>query len=347
MNHQSEHIDSRPIIAITIGDPAGVGPEIVVNALLRPEINDLCRPLIIGSFAILEDVIRMLDVHAIINCITQPDAGHYVLGTINLIDLANIAPNDFVYGKVNSACGQAFVEYIQCSGRLAMEGKVDAVASAPTNKESMHAAGHKYTGQTDIYAEIAGISNYFTILTGGNMRVFLISCHVPLSEAITLITPDRMENVLRIAKSSLTELWGIENPRIGVAGLNPHAGDGGLFGKEEIDVIIPVIEKLRAEGFNIDGPISADTFYHQADHGRYDGVIGMYHDQGVIPLKRYGYVTVIAGTPILRTTAGHGTAYDIAGKGIADASVMVSAILAAAELASLRKKKAASCGGTL
>ncbi len=336
MRPQSERKDPRPLVAVTLGDPAGIGPEIALRCLIRPDLYASCRPVLIGARAIVEHTLRLLNARPEVNVVRAPDEGRFVSGTVDLIDLGNLDPGDFEYGTVNAACGQAFVDYIRCSARLALDGRVDAVASAPTNKESMHAAGHHYSGQTDIYAEMAGTSDYCTILTGGKLRVCLVSSHVSLSEAIRLITPERMERVLRTARNSLAELWGIHDPKLGVAGLNPHAGDGGLFGREELEVVKPVIERLRGEGFCLDGPISADALYHQAEQGRYDGVVGMYHDQGVIPLKRYGYVTVIAGTPILRTTAGHGTAYDIAGKGLADESVMLRAILTAAELASLR-----------
>jgi 4-hydroxythreonine-4-phosphate dehydrogenase len=326
----------RPLVAIPMGDPAGIGPEIVVRALLRPETYQVCKPLVIGTRVLIEDILRVIGVNNEIVTVLDPRKGKYQYGSIDLASLDNISSKSFRYGKVNAVCGKAFVEYIKLSAEWALSGAVDAVACAPTNKESMRAAGYDYSGQTDIYAEISKTTDYFTILTGGLMRIFLVSSHVSLRQAIDLITPGRIESVLRMARSSLYDLWKIDSPNIGGAGLNPHAGDGGLFGIEEQDVVIPVIEKLRQEGFHIDGPISADALYNNADKGRYDGVIGMYHDQGVIPLKRYGYVTVIAGTPMIRTTAGHGTAYDIAGKGIADDSVMARAIRVAAELASLR-----------
>jgi 4-phospho-D-threonate 3-dehydrogenase / 4-phospho-D-erythronate 3-dehydrogenase len=255
-----------------------------------------------------------------------------------VIDLANLAPGDFEAGRVNASCGQAFVDYIRASARLALDGDIDAIASAPTNKEAMHAAGHLYAGQTEVFAEATDTKNFFTVLTGGKVKVFLVSSHVSLREAIDLVKPERVERVIRIAREALRELWHVENPKLAVAGLNPHAGDGGLFGREEIEHVIPVMQRLSAEGFDLVGPGPADSLYYAAEQGAYDGVIGMYHDQGVIPLKRYGYVTVIAGTPIIRTTAGHGTAYDIAGQGIAKPDVLIRAIQLAAELADLRRR---------
>lgn len=249
---------------------------------------------------------------------------------VNVLDLNNLSPAEVPVGRVSAAAGAAFVQYIRKAATLALEGGIDAIASAPTNKEAMNLAGFHYAGQTEVFAEVCGTQDYFTVLTGGPLKVFLLSSHVSLVEAIRLVTPDRIERVIRIAHNAMRELWQMERPRIAVAGLNPHAGDSGLFGREEIESVSPVIERLAAEGIDVRGPFSADSLYHSAENGSCDAVVGMYHDQGVIPLKKYGYVTVIAGTPILRTTAGHGTAYDIAGQGIADASVMTRAAARAA-----------------
>ncbi|MBI5111713.1 MAG: 4-hydroxythreonine-4-phosphate dehydrogenase PdxA [Rhodovulum sp.] len=337
---------TKPVIGITMGDPAGIGPEIVVKALDRPEVRAACRPIVVGDAAILREAAAVAGSSSTIAPVGSVAEAGFRDGTIEVLDLANIARADVVPGQISAACGRAFVEYIRRAARLAMAGEIAAVASAPTNKEAMHAAGQLYPGQTEIFAEETGSSDPFTILTGGKMRVFLVSSHVSLAQAIALVTRERMELVIRKAVAALRDLWGIEKPRLVVAGLNPHAGDGGLFGREEIEHVIPVVERLRGEGLRIDGPGPADSVYHQADQGAYDGLIGMYHDQGVIPLKRYGYVTVIAGTPIIRTTAGHGTAYDIAWKGSARADVMARAVLLAAELAAKRAERAERAAST-
>ncbi|MEF2558935.1 4-hydroxythreonine-4-phosphate dehydrogenase PdxA [Aurantimonas sp. C2-5-R2] len=326
-----------------MGDAAGVGPEIVVKALESMEIRQQCHPIVIGDRRIMEAAVKRFgSSQQRIHAVQDVGEARWHDNTVEVLDLSNLSPADFELGKISAACGEAFVTYIRTSARLALEGRIDAIASAPTNKEAMHAAGHHYPGQTEIFAEETGSTDFFTVLTGGKMRVFLLSSHVSLRRAIEMVTQERVERVIRRTQQSLHDLWGIDQPKIAVAGLNPHAGDGGLFGQEEIEHVIPVIERLRAEGFDITGPGSADSLYNQADQGVFDGIVGMYHDQGVIPLKRYGYVTVIAGTPIIRTTAGHGTAYDIAGKGIASPAVMERAILLAGELAGRRSGAARS-----
>ena len=321
-----------------MGDAAGIGPEIVLKALASPGVAAECRPLLIGDLRVLERALQFAPRPLALNPVSSPREACFEPDVIDLIDLGNIAPADFADGAVSAACGRAFVEAIRRSAELAGDGSIDAVASGPTNKESMHAAGFtRYSGQTDIYAEMCGSSEYLTVLVGGRSRVYLVSSHVSLRQAIDLIDRDGIERVIRLADVSLRALWKIDRPRIGVAGLNPHAGDGGLFGREEIEHIAPAVAAMRDRGIDVRGPEPADSLYWAADQGEYDGIVGMYHDQGVIPLKRHGYVTVIAGTSILRTTAGHGTAYDIAWKGVARAEVMERAILLAAELARLRR----------
>lgn len=336
--------DLRPIIGITLGDAAGIAPEIVIKSLESEEIYQQCRPVVVGDARIVRNAIRFAKQPLGINAIKTIEDAKYKLGTVDVYDVHNLAPEDFEIGKINASCGQAFVEYIRISAEMALHGDIEAIASAPTNKEAMHAAGHYYAGQTEVFTEVAGTKDFFTILTGGKVRVFLLSSHVSLRKAIELVTQERVESAIRVAHKALQEIWGIDNPKIAIAGLNPHAGDGGLFGDEEIKEVIPVVKKLQAEGFDLVGPGPSDSLYYAAEQGAYDGVIGMYHDQGVIPLKRYGYVTVIAGTPIIRTTAGHGTAYDIANKGIANPDVMKRAILLAAELAILKRKRMAGEG---
>lgn len=329
-----------PIVGITLGDAAGISPEIVVKAFASGQLHAGCRPLVIGDARIVRQALGFVSNALDVRAIGVPSEARFEPGVIDVIDLGNLAPGDFEPGRVNASCGRAFVDYIRASAKLALDGEIAAIASAPTNKESMHAAGHFYAGQTEVFAEATDTKNFFTVLTGGKVKVFLVSSHVSLRDAIDLVKAERVERVIRIARDALRELWHIDNPKIAVAGLNPHAGDGGLFGQEEIEQVIPVMKRLSAEGFDLVGPGPADSLYYSAEQGAYDGVIGMYHDQGVIPLKRYGYVTVIAGTPIIRTTAGHGTAYDIAGKGVAKPDVLIRAILLAAELAELRRQAA-------
>lgn len=330
--------NTKPIIGITMGDAAGISPELVAKLFDDPSNAQLARRVVIGDARVMSAAVEQFTksrpkIHAI-DTIAQ---AKFVDGQVDVLDLANLAPSDYELGRVNASCGKAFVEYIRVAAQLALKGEIDAITSAPTNKEAMHAAGQFYPGQTEVFGEETGSSDYFTILVGGPIRAFLMSSHVSLTEAISLVTQSRMESVLNHAVSALKDLWKIDDPLIAVAGLNPHAGDGGLFGMEEIENIIPVVEKFKQAGHRIVGPYPSDSMFLEADRGDYDGVVAMYHDQGVIPLKRHGYVTTIAGMPILRTTAGHGTAYNIAGRGIANPTVMAKAVELAAELAVRRK----------
>lgn len=335
-----------PLVGITLGDAAGISPEIVVKTLDTAEVHRHCRPIVIGDARVVEQALRFTGHRQTVRAIDEVQHARFDDDrVINVLDLRNLAPDEVPLGQVSAPAGAAFVQYIRHAATLALQGRIDAIASAPTNKESMNLAGFHYAGQTEVFAEVCGTQTYFTVLTGGPLKVFLLSSHVSMVEAIRLVTPGRVERVIRIAQRAMRELWQMPRPRIAVAGLNPHAGDGGLFGNEEIDFISPVIARLAAEGIDVRGPYPADSLYHSAEQGSCDAVIGMYHDQGVIPLKKYGYVTVIAGTPILRTTAGHGTAYDIAGQGIADASVMTRAVLLAADLASRRAAARSVAGG--
>lgn len=332
--------DFKPRVAVTLGDPAGIGPEIVAKALSSLEVRDRCAPVIVGDARIFDDVMRRfvpdgLPVRTVRSAaeIDNRDSSLW------LLDLPTLDPVQVRFGQVSAECGHAFVAWSRAATQLALSGQVDAVASAPINKESMNLAGEHFDGQTELITNDLGVTNFCTVLTGGLLRVYLVSSHVSLLQAIRLVERARIERILRLAVMSLRDLWGIDRPHIGVAALNPHAGEGGMFGREEIEEITPAIEALRADGADVVGPEPADSLYHMADNGHFDGVIGMFHDQGTIPLKRYGYVTVIAGAPIVRTTAGHGTAYNIAGQGLADASLMQRAILTAAELAALRHSR--------
>jgi 4-phospho-D-threonate 3-dehydrogenase / 4-phospho-D-erythronate 3-dehydrogenase len=334
-------MEVRPLIGITMGDAAGVSPELILKALGNPDIYEQCRPVVIGDTRVLEAAKTFVNSQVNIRSIDDVGEGQYEVGTIDVLNQRNLDPSDYELGKVNASCGEAAVHYIRKAARLALDGKLDAIASAPVNKEAMNAAGHHYPGQTEIFAEVEGASTYFTILTGGKMKVFLVTSHMSLRNSIDHIRQERVEKVIRVAHKSLQELWAIKEPRLAVAGLNPHAGDGGLFGNEEIEEIIPAIRQCREAGIDVGGPYPSDSLFYQAEQGYYDGVLAMYHDQGVIPLKRYGYVTVISGTKLIRTTAGHGTAYDIAGKGIVREDVFARAILLAASLVESRTNQLA------
>ncbi len=333
--------DPLPTVAITIGDPAGIGPEIVLKALQDRAARQALRPIVIGDWRVIEQAAALLPNPPALRRIEKVTARSPDGYCVEVFDTNNCDPNALTPRAVSAQAGAAFVADIETSARLALSGKVDAVASGPTNKASMQAAGFNYPGQTQAYAAfcLRNPNEVSTILLGGPLRVLLLSSHVSLRQAIELVTRQNVLNALLTLNRALQEFWAIERPRILIPGLNPHCSDHGLFGSEEAEAIEPAIADARQRGLNVSDPVSADTAFHSCEKGEYDGIIGLYHDQGTIPLKRFGYMTVAAGLPIIRTTAGHGTAYDIAWQGKADASIMRRAIFTAADLAK-RKRNA-------
>jgi 4-hydroxythreonine-4-phosphate dehydrogenase len=323
--------NSRVPVAVTIGDPAGVGPELSLRVASEPDLAPESPVVLIGSAGLLRRVAKAASLDVEIRVIDDPADAAVVPGVAFVIDV----PMDYdavVPGHVDAACGQAAVDAITESARLALAGEVSAVCSAPANKEAFNAAGHHYEGQTEIYAHLTDTTAFHTILIGGPFRVSLVSAHCSMLEAVARVKTPRIERILRELHTSLVEQFGMAEPRIGVAGLNPHAGENGVFGREEIDEVRPALDKLRAEGMNLGDPMAADSLFWQAEGGKYDAVLAMYHDQGTIPLKRYGYVTLAAGLPIIRTTAGHGTAFDIAWQNKADPGLLSRAVGLADEL---------------
>lgn len=324
--------EKRPLIVIPAGDPAGIGPEIIVKALSSPEITGNARCLVVGDRYIFEKAVRICGADLELNCLSEPEEGKYVQGTIDLIDLQNIDPALFQYGKVSAMCGRAAFEYIEKAAELAMAGRADAVATTTINKESLKAAGVPYIGHTEIFGALTGTADPLTMFELEDLRVLFLSRHVSLRQACDLVKKDRIVSCLRRGERALRQL-GIENPRIAVAGLNPHCGEHGLFGEEEVKEIMPAVEELRQEGMDVEGPVSADAVFWQARQGKYDCVLSMYHDQGHIATKTVDFgrtISLTCGMPILRTSVDHGTAFDIAGTGQADDVSMREAIRKAA-----------------
>lgn len=329
----------RPFLAITMGDPAGVGPEVTLKALNDPDVYTWCRPLVIGDQRILHREQQMLGLTSIeLNPILHAAEGRYQAGTVDMIDLNNADPTDCAWGKIAPAAGKAAVECVLRGADLALAGEVDAIVTAPLNKEAMQRAGFHWAGHTEMLAEHTGSGKVTMMLTNREMRVLHVSTHVSLSEAIQRVTHARVLEVIRLSNEGLTAL-GIAKPRIAVAGLNPHAGEGGLFGREESEIIGPAIGAARAEGLDVSGPLPPDTIFWRMRNGEFDGVVAMYHDQGHIPMKLGGFdegVNVSIGLPIIRTSVDHGTAFDIAGKGIAGHASMIEALRVAAQMAQAR-----------
>lgn len=341
----------RPIIGVTMGDPASIGPEITLKALSHPEVYDKCRPLVIGDVSVLRKVLNTVPLPALVlHPIAQPEDGLYEAGTIDVLDMGIVDVNELTMGKVSAMAGDAAFQYVRKVIELAMEGKIHATVTNALNKEAMNLAGHLFAGHTEIYAHYTGTKKYTMMLVQRKMRVVHVSTHVSLREACERVKKERVLEVIHIAHQACMDM-GIQTPRIGVAGLNPHCGENGLFGREELDEIIPAVEAAKAEGVLIEGPISPDTIFSKARGGMYDIVVAMYHDQGHIPLKVVGFVynqhdekwdavegvNITLGLPIIRTSVDHGTAYDQAGKGTASELSLLNAVEYAVRFAKSRK----------
>ena len=325
----------KPLVAVTIGDPAGIGPEIVVKTIADKDAFEDANCIVIGDSGVIRQTIEVTGADLRINCVDDPADGDYCEGILNLIDLGNIDPDSYEYGKVNAMCGRAAFEYIEKSIELAMSGKADAVSTAPINKEAIRAAGIDFIGHTEIFAALTDTNDPLTMFETNGMRIFFLTRHVSLREMVDMITKERIIDYVERCTEALERL-GVREGTMAVAGLNPHSGEHGLFGWEEVNEIAPAVEVLRARGYDVEGPVSADTVFHQAAVGKYNSVLSLYHDQGHIAAKTLDFDRTIAITnsmPILRTSVDHGTAFDIAGKGIASAVSMVESVKLAAKYA--------------
>jgi 4-hydroxythreonine-4-phosphate dehydrogenase len=331
--------ETPPLIAITMGDPAGIGAEVSLKALHDPAIYTICRPLVVGTLAVLEQTRHVVQSRQRLQPVSSPAAGRYLPGTVDVLDLSAEHPGPFPLGVAAKENGAAAVAYVEKAIALAVAGEVDAIATAPLNKEAMRAAGFPYDGHTELLAVKTGTKVYTMMLASGDFRVFHVSTHVSLRGAIERAKKTRVLQVIELAYREIQRM-GVPHPRLAVAGLNPHAGEHGLFGDEELHEIGPAVDEARARDWNVIGPVSPDTVFARAKRGDFDGVVAMYHDQGHIPFKMTEFdmgVNVTVGLPIIRTSVDHGTAYDIAGKGVADPQNMVQAIVLAADMA--RRKK--------
>ena len=329
----------KPIICVTMGDPAGIGAEITVKALSNREIYSLSMPVVIGSKAVMEDAISFIPANVSLNVINNIKQAKGKHGIIDLFDLGNITLDNFKYGMVSADAGKASIDYIFKAIELAKKGMVDAVVTGPIHKEAINAAGYNYPGHTEIFADKTNTKDYAMMLSDKDMRVIHVSTHVSLRKACNLVKKDRVLTVMRLADKAMKDL-GIEKPRIGVAGLNPHGGEDGLFGDEEIKEIIPAINQAKEENINVEGPIPPDTIFSKVKGNQYDIAVVMYHDQGHIPMKVLGFkynrrtnkwstmsgVNVTVGLPIIRTSVDHGVAYGKAGEGRANEQSMIEAI---------------------
>ncbi len=349
-------MNKRPILGITMGDPAGNGPELSVKALAEKETYEKCSPLIVGDAACLEKAVKIIGYEGKIQIhpVSTVEEALFQYGTIDVFDLKLLDMSKHEFGKVSSMCGDAAFQYVKKVIELAMAGEVDATVTNALNKEAMNQAGHHFSGHTEIYAHYTNTPQYTMMLAHENLRVVHVSTHVSLREACDRVKKERVLEVIRIAAEGCKSL-GIENPKIGVAGLNPHCGENGLFGREEIDEIQPAIDAAMAEGICIPEkkPTPPDTIFSKALGGWYDIVVAMYHDQGHIPLKVKGFVynqkeqhweavagvNITLGIPIIRTSVDHGTGFDLAGTGESNELSLVNAIDYAVAMAKTKMKR--------
>jgi len=338
----------KPIIGITMGDAAGIGPEIIAKALSLKEIYDVCRPVVIGDADAMREGMKVARVQLKINSIKELSDAKFEYGTMDVLDLDNIRINELEMGKPQAMAGKASVEYIEKAVELALKGEIHAITTAPISKEAINMAGYNYAGHTELLAHLTHTRDYAMMLVAGPLRVIHVTTHVPFNEVSRLIKKERVYRTIKLAHDIMRKL-GVRNPRIAVAGLNPHCGEGGLFGREEIEEIIPAVESAKSEGLDVTGPIPADTVFVRAKGGEFDIVVAMYHDQGHIPIKLLGLewdedkkrwtsvggVNVTVGLPIIRTSVDHGTAYGKAGRreGTANPQSLIEAIKTAVKLA--------------
>jgi len=312
--------DGKPTIGITMGDPSGIGPEIILKSLFCSEIQSICSPVIYGDAEILNEAKKLTGIK----------------NELKIISVTNLDKNDLSIGNPSVKGGEASILYIREAVKQALEGIIDAIVTAPISKESIHLAGSIYPGHTEMLKDLTGARNVAMLFEGGDFRVVLVTIHCALSEVPKLITQDRVFDAIELTHNSLVELFNIPNPKIVVCGLNPHAGESGIFGNEEIEHIIPAVRKAKDLGIDVTGPLPADTIFYRARQGIWDAVITMYHDQGLIPFKMLSFddgVNVTLGLPIIRTSPDHGTAFDIAWRGKANPSSMIAAIKVAVNLA--------------
>ena len=330
----------RPVIGITMGDAAGVGPEVIVKSLGHASVYERCRPVVIGDAARLRLAGTLIGGQVpAVRTVASPAEARYECGTVDCIDLGLIPP-DLPFGQLSAVAGDAAYRYIERAVELTRTEQIDAICTAPLNKEALHAGGHKFPGHTEMLAYLTGTPEVSMMLVAPKLRVIHVTTHIGLIDAIARIEPGLVARTIERAHETL-ERAGIPRPHIGVCGINPHAGEGGLFGHgEEAEKIEPAIEACRAEGINVEGPLPADTLFFRAGRGDFDVVVAMYHDQGHGPVKVLGVehgVNITVGLPVIRTSVDHGTAFDIAGKGTVDERSMLEALRQGIDLATVRK----------
>jgi len=323
-----------------MGDPTGIGPEIIVKALSMGELFRVCRPIVFGDREVLLKTIEMEGLPIKVEVVEEIPREGYHPQKIFLFPLSRLDVATLRFGKPDRKCGEAMVKYIEDAVKWVRSGKVDAITTCPINKKAINAAGYPFSGHTELLAHLVQTPLVAMMFLGSKWKIVLVTTHLSLKEVPKWITRDRILSTIQIADEGLKRYFGISHPRIAVLGLNPHCGEEGLFGEEEREQIIPAIQEKRSQGLEVDGPFSSDSFFNISGQYNFDVVIAMYHDQGLIPIKMFDFkeaVNFTLGLPFIRTSVGHGTAYDIAGKGLADPTNLIKAVLMASKLSKLKR----------
>ena len=332
-----------PIVGLTMGDPTGIGPEIIAKAFSREDLFQSCRPVVLGDQGVLAMTLRMLGLDVALDLSEGVPSEGYRPGRILLVPLSRLDATSLEFGKPDRACGKAMVTYVEQAVEWLHGGALDAITTCPINKQAMNEAGYPFAGHTELLAHLANVSSVAMMFVGSRWKVVLVTTHLALQEVPAWITADRVLVTIKMADEGLRNFFGIERPRIAVLGLNPHCGEEGLLGKEEEREILPAVQVAKSQGLDVEGPFPADSFFTLSGHrGAFDVVVSMYHDQGLIAMKMVDAreaVNFTLGLPFIRTSVAHGTAYDIAGRGMADPANLIHATLTAANLSKLRRKR--------
>ena len=329
-----------PFIGITMGDPTGIGPEIIIKALSTKEPFEACRPIVIGDREVLLKAINLLSLPTTIEVIENIPEEGYLPQKIFLLPVSQLEVDSLRFGKPDTKYGEAMVKYVEEAVKWVKRGKLDAMTTCPINKQAINKAGYPFSGHTELLAHLTQSSSVAMMFLGSKWKIVLVTTHLPLKEVSKWITSDRILSTIRMTDEGLKRYFGIPHPKITVLGLNPHCGEDGLLGKEEKMAIIPAIAEARSQGVEVEGPFPADSFFSFTRHTPFDAVISMYHDQGLIPIKMVDFeeaVNLTLGLPFIRTSVGHGTAYDIAGKGLANPTNLVKALVMASNLSKLNR----------
>ncbi|MGZ8423295.1 MAG: 4-hydroxythreonine-4-phosphate dehydrogenase PdxA [Nitrospira sp.] len=326
----------RPVLGLTMGDPAGIGPEVIAKALADRALARMCRPVVVGSRAVMERTIASLKLPLQMVQFDPTIRVRLKSGQVAVVDALKSPLPRFRMGVAADVTGAASIDFIKAAVQLAQAGSLAGIVTAPINKEAMNMAGYHYPGHTELLADLTQTKEFGMMIVGGPLKIMFTTTHVAINSLSSMLTTERIAKAIRLAHLGLTRYFGIARPKIGVAALNPHAGEHGLFGNEEATSILPAVQQARAAGIKASDPLPADTLFGKAARGAYDGVVAMYHDQGLIPLKLLAFGTCVnltVGLPIIRTSVDHGTAYDIAGKGVAEHGSLLEAVKVAARLA--------------